>query len=200
MHFLDSLARRFRQTTPGVAGVVALGLTCGPACAQVAQADTQAASLGRPAAVALWGLGQLIPSPLLAMDGHEVQGGLRWQLTPLSYSFGIAERPWRSLIVVPMARLSGSVELFVAPEWTCCAGGSKDGLLVRAGARAYFPLLEHGESLAWSLGASYWRHSRGGPAFELGLYTLFGVLGLNAMVSPGLEGRQLTLALSVRYF
>jgi hypothetical protein len=100
-----------------------------------------------------------------------------------------------------MARLSGSLELFVAPEWTCCAGGARDGFLVRGGLRGYLPLLEHGETLALSLGGSYHRNARvGGPSFDLGLHTLFGMLGLVATVSPGLEGRQLSLALSIRYF
>jgi hypothetical protein len=164
-------------------------------------ADTRAASLSKPVATLLWGAAQLIPTPLVATDGHIAQGGLRWQITPLLYSFGIAAKPWRSFVVAPMARLSGSLELFVAPEWTCCAGGARDGWLVRGGLRGYLPLLEHGETLALSLGASYHRNARvGGPSFDLGLHTLFGMLGLVATVSPGLEGRQLSLALSIRYF
>ncbi|RYZ07102.1 MAG: hypothetical protein EOO73_13655 [Myxococcales bacterium] len=159
-----------------------------------------AAAYGKPVAVLLWGAAQLVPSPLLAAGDGVVQGGLRWQVTPLLYSFGIAARPWRSFIVSPIARLSGSVELFVAPEWTCCAGGSHDGFLARGGVRAYFPLIEHGESLAWSVGVSHWRHREGGISFDLGLYSLFGALGLTTTVSPGLRGRAFSLALNVRYF
>lgn len=161
---------------------------------------SSAAALSKPVAGLLWGAAQLIPSPLLVGGDGVVQGGLRWQLTPLLYSFGVAARPWRTFVVSPIARLSGSVEVYVSPEWTCCAGGDRDGWLARGGLRAYFPLIEHGESLAWSVGVSHWRHSEGGIAFDLGLYTLFGGLGLNAMVSPGLEGRMYSLALNVRYF
>ncbi len=160
-----------------------------------------AQAFGKPTAVLLWSASQLIPSPFLAADRDVVQGGLRWQVTPLLYSFGIAARPWRSFIVSPIARVSGSVELFLSPEWTCCAGGDRSGFLGRGGLRAYFPLLEHGEALAFSLGASHWRHTEeGGVSFDVGLYSLFGALGLNAMVSPGLRGRVFSLALNVRYF
>ena len=173
-----------------------------PAAADEAErAETpSAAAYGKPVAALLWGAAQLVPSPILVGDRHELQGGLRWQLTPLLYSFGIAARPWRSFIVSPIARVSGSVELFVAPEWTCCAGGDRDGFLVRGGLRAYFPLVEHGEGLAWSVGVSHWRHREGGVSFDLGLYTLFGALGLVATVSPELRGRTYSLALNVRYF
>jgi hypothetical protein len=172
--------------------------------ASASEAETRdtpsAAAYGKPVAGLLWATAQLVPSPLLVVDKDVVQSGLRWQLTPLLYSFGIAARPWRTFIVSPIARLSGSVELFVAPEWTCCAGGDRDGLLARAGLRAHFPLIEHGESLAWSLGVSHWRHREGGVSFDLGLYTLFGALGLVATVSPELRGRTYSLALNVRYF
>lgn len=164
------------------------------------ETPSSAAVLSKPVAGLLWGAAQLIPSPLLVGGDGVVQSGLRWQVTPLLYSFGIAARPWRTFVVSPIARLSGSVELFVSPEWTCCAGGARDGWLARAGLRAYFPLIGHGESLAWSVGVSHWRNDEGGVAFDVGLYTLFGGLGLNAMVSPGLEGRMYSLALNVRYF
>lgn len=195
---------RARRIVWSVACLLAL-LLCRPGPARASDSDSppasSAAAYGKPVAGLLWGVAQLVPSPLLAGDGDVLQGGLRWQVTPLLYSFGIAKRPWRTFVVAPIARLSGSVELFVSPEWTCCAGGDRDGWLARGGLRAYFPLIEHGESLAWSLGASHWRNSDdGGVAFDVGLYSLFGVLGLNAMVSPGLRGRTYSLALSVRYF
>jgi hypothetical protein len=158
------------------------------------------AALGKPVSALLWGVAQTIPSPVLSTDGEVVQGGLRWQLTPLLYSFGVAARPWRYFYVSPIARLSGSVELFVAPEWTCCAGGDSDGWLGRAGLRTYLPLLEHGEALAWSLGASCWQGVERGVSADLGLYTLFGLVGLVVTVSPGLRGRTFTTALSIRYF
>src|SRR6187551_603422 len=63
------------------------------------------------AAVAVWAVAQLIPSPLLVIGKEHVGGGVRWQLTPLLYSFGIAERPVRSFLISPIARHSGSVEL-----------------------------------------------------------------------------------------
>jgi hypothetical protein len=59
----------------------------------------------------IWTAAQLIPSPLLVAGKQHVGGRLRWQVTPLLYSFGIAERPLRYFFVAPIARHSGSVEL-----------------------------------------------------------------------------------------
>jgi hypothetical protein len=199
---LKDTARFFAQTLALSVGA-ALALTSRPVSAAPLQqqADTEAAAFGKPVAGLLWGVSQLIPSPLMATDGHVVQGGMRWQLTPLLYSFGVAARPWRSFVVAPMARLSSSLELFVSPEWTCCAAGDRDGFVARAGLRSYVPLLGHGETLALSLGGAYWRHTAaGGPSFDVGLHTLFGTLGLVATASPGLAGRQFSLALAIRYF
>jgi len=148
-----------------------------------------------------WGLAQLIPSPLLVTGASHVGGGLRWQVTPLLYSFGIAERPVRLFLVSPIARHSGSVELHLSPEWACCAPNAQQSWLARAGLRLYLPLLEHGEVLSWSVGSSYYRAAgTDGLAGDLGLYTFSGVLGLNVTVSPTLTRREVMSVLTLRYF
>ena len=152
-------------------------------------------------AVSAWLAAQLVPSPLLVTGKRHVGAGLRWQVTPLSYSFGIAERPVRSFLVSPIARNSGSLELHVSPEWACCAAGARSSWLGRAGLRLYLPLIEHGEQLSWSLGSSYYRAAGGGGfAADVGLYTFNGVLGLNVTVSPWLTRREVITALNIRYF
>lgn len=152
-------------------------------------------------AASIWGLTQLVPSPLLVTGKEHVGGGVRWQVTPLLYSFGIAARPVRAFFVSPIARHSGSLELHVSPEWACCAPASSSSWLVRAGLRLYLPLVEHGEQLSWSLGGSYYRAAGGGgAAADLGLYTFSGVLGLTVTVSPWLSRRELITALNIRYF
>lgn len=149
----------------------------------------------------VWTATQLIPSPLLVTGGQHVGAGMRWQLTPLLYSFGIAERPWRTFFVSPIARHSGSLELHASPEWACCAAGEASSWLLRAGLRLYLPLLEHGERLSWSLGVAYYRAAGGGGASaDLGLYTFNGVLGLNVTVSPWLARREVITTLNLRYF
>ena len=126
---------------------------------------------------------------------------MRWQVTALLYSFGIAERPLRAFIVAPIARHSGSVELHASPEWACCAPSDRSSWLLRSGARVYLPVLEHGEAFSWSVGGSYYRASEGGGwGADLGFYTLQGVIGLNVTVSPLLERRQIVTALTIRYF
>ncbi len=148
-----------------------------------------------------WAATQLVPSPLLVIgDGH-VGGGMRWQVTPLLYSFGISEGPGRAFFVAPIARHSGSVELHVSPEWACCAPDDASGWLVRAGLRFYLPLLERGEKLSWSLGGSYYQAAGSrGAAADLGAYTFNGIVGLNITVSPWLAQREVIAALTIRYF
>jgi hypothetical protein len=180
------------------AAIVLLGLA-GPVRAQ--DASGSPARLSALMAAGAWTVGQLIPSPLLVIGERHAGGGMRWQLTPLLFSFGIAARPLRSFVVSPIARHSGSIELHVSPEWACCAPGADHGWLARAGLRAYLPWLEHGEVLSWSVGASgYYAADGFGPAADLGIYTLFGVLGLTVTVSPWLSQREVITSLNFRYF
>jgi hypothetical protein len=147
-----------------------------------------------------WGIAQLVPSPLVVVGAQHVGGGLRWQVTPLLYSFGISERPLRAFVVTPIARYSGSVELHASPEWACCAPSGNSWIL-RVGLRTYLPLIEHGEVLSWSFGGSYYRAAGGGGfAGDIGIYTLFGLLGLNVTVSPELARREVISAITIRYF
>src|SRR5437762_858810 len=98
MRFLDNPARRFGQTAQAVmfGGALALAPRPASAAAEEQYADTEATAFSKPVASLLWGVSQLIPSALVATDGHIVQGGMRWQLTPLLYSFGVAAQPWRT--------------------------------------------------------------------------------------------------------
>jgi hypothetical protein len=53
--------------------------------------------MSRLTAGSAWLVAQLIPSPLIVTGKDHVGGGVRWQLTPLSYSFGISARPFTLL-------------------------------------------------------------------------------------------------------
>jgi hypothetical protein len=152
-------------------------------------------------AAGAWTVTQLVPSPLLVTSSHHVGAGVRWQVTPVLYSFGVTAHPWRAFVVPPSVRHSGSVELFGSPEWACCAPTGNSSWLGRVGSRVYLPLVERGEALSWSFGGSYYRaSSHGGAAAELGIYTLYGVFGITVTVSPALARREVITALSVRYF
>jgi hypothetical protein len=178
---------------------VALWLLQVPAFAEEAPVSPR-----RPSPVVaygVWLLAQAIPSPLLAMGPENVGGGVRWQVTPLLYSFGIAERPFRLFVVAPIARHSGSVEVHASPEWSCCAPNDQTSWLVRAGLRMYLPLVEHGELLSCSLGGSYHRAAGGGGlGGDVGIYTLSGLFGVNVTVAPELDRREVVTGLTIRYF
>jgi hypothetical protein len=158
------------------------------------------------AAAVIWFATQLIPSPELAVDRQGPRFGLRWQVTPLLYSFGIhrGAAPLRAFIAEPMVRHSGSVELFVSPEYLDLhdvARLPEDRWFVRPGLRAYFPLAQHGEYLSCSVGTSYaLGPTRSGAAWEAGVYTLFGVLGIQVTYSPTREPADVIATLSIRYF
>ncbi len=149
----------------------------------------------------VWVATQLVPSPLLAYGSGAVHGGARWQVTPLSLSFGVAAKPVRAFFVAPIARYSGSLELLFSPEWIGGAAQNSTGWVARFGSRLYLPVAGKGESFAWSLGGSYYRAAGGdGFAAELGAYWLFGVFGLTATVAPKMVAREIITALQIRYF
>lgn len=153
------------------------------------------------AAAGIWTLAQLIPNPLYVATSDRVGGGVRWQITPLVYSFGVAAQPVRAFVIEPVARHTGAVELYGSPEWACCAPGDETSWILRGGARLYLPLVGRGEALTGSLGGSYYRAAGGGgPSIEAGLYVFFSMLGLTVTVSPRLAGREVITALHIRYF
>jgi hypothetical protein len=134
-----------------------------------------------------WLATQLLPSPELAY-GHDVaRFGVRWQATPLLFSWGIHRglSPWRFFVAEPYVRQSGSVELYVTPEYVVHGASFADGWILRTGVRSYFPLVEHGEYLSVSVGASSFVFAgQWAAAYEGGIYTLFGVVGVELTVAP----------------
>jgi hypothetical protein len=151
-----------------------------------------------------WALTQLVPSPgFVTAASGDVAFTMRWQLTPLLYSFGARPEvtPWRSLVAEPMLRYGGSLELFAAGEYVG-RGDASDRWGLRSGARLYLPLIQHGENAALSIGASHlYLGGEHGMGIELGCYVLYGVLGLQLTYAPPLPaGESVTVNFSVRYF
>lgn len=151
----------------------------------------------------LWTALQLVPSPEVMIAGSSVYAGMRWQVTPLLYSFGINRKlsPWRSLIAEPVVRHAGSIELFFSPEYLSKSGTFAEHWLFRGGLRSYFPLLSKGEYLSTSIGASllHFDHHLG-AALSAGLYVLYGFVGAEITYCPTPGLRSTTLALSLRMF
>jgi hypothetical protein len=152
-----------------------------------------------------WVATQLVPSPELAYGDGSTRFGLRWQVTPVLFSWGIHRglSPWRFLVVEPYVRQSGSVELFVTPEYVAYGARFADGWIPRTGLRSYFPLVEHGEYLSVSAGASHFvLGGQSGVAWEAGAYVLFGAVGVQITVSPTPSAAPIaTIAtLRLRYF
>jgi hypothetical protein len=145
-----------------------------------------------------WATTQLIPSPEVAAGDGSAHFGLRWQVTPLLYSFGIHRGlfPWRAFVVEPLVRQNGSIEAYFTPEYV--AGD----WLVRPGARVYFPLLQHGDNLSFSIGGSApWFHRAWSASIEGGLYALFGILGITLTYTPATDSPVTWITtLRVRYF
>jgi hypothetical protein len=150
-----------------------------------------------------WAVWQLVPSPQLGVGEDGALFGLRWQVTPLLYSFATDARltRWRTLVAEPIVRQSGSIELFVSPEYLALDGGMGDRFGVRAGLRSYFGLLGRGDNLSVSIGSSWYqfRDARG-VSFEVGSYVLFGALGLVLTYSPSFDGARWLTTLRLRYF
>jgi hypothetical protein len=150
-----------------------------------------------------WLLAQVVPSPELVFGQSTTRFGMRWQATPLLFSWGVHRglSPWRLFVVEPNVRHFGSVELYVTPEVVGAEDDVEGAWIFRSGARAYFPLVEHGEYLSCSVGASqFFYNAQSAAGYEAGLYTFFGVLGLQVTVSPRFAPMATSVTLSVRYF
>jgi hypothetical protein len=165
--------------------------------------DTTATEPGIKPAL-LWTAAQLIPSPQWITNSTDgTRFGLRWQVTPILYSFGINKRlnPWRYFIAEPFVRQSGSIELFLSPEYYNLNDVYNSEWLLRGGLRAYFPLWRFGEYLSCSLGSSYYVYNENsGISYEAGIYFLYGIVGIQTTYTPSLPDTPWIFTLRIRYF
>lgn len=169
------------------------------------QAETRRATATAPGtSVTLpWILTQLIPSPELGLGVNGAVFGLRWQVVPFLYSFGIDRRlsRFRAFVVEPLVRTSGSIELFVSPEYLALDPSWSRRFGFRAGIRAHFPLIEKGDYLSVSLGSAYVRFGeRESASYQFGAYLLFGFVGLEQSIVPGLDEARWIGTFNVRWF
>jgi hypothetical protein len=164
-------------------------------------ADTATEPAIRPTLA--WGITQLVPSPEIAAGGGAARFGVRWQLTPVLYSWGMNRKlsPWRFFVVEPLTRQSGSIELYFTPEYLFYGRTLGEGLIARTGIRSYFPLLERGDYLSVSVGASHvYFDGKNGAAVEGGVYALYGTVGVEVTYSPSIEPAEWIATLRIRYF
>jgi hypothetical protein len=151
--------------------------------------------------VLLWWAAQLIPNSDIAVAADHARYGLRWQFTPLSYSWGINSKlsGWRSLVVEPFVRNSGSVELHVSPGMYFEPSPT---VLMRTGVRATFPLMHWGEYLSTSVGGFHqWAFGEHRGYAEVGLYTLLGIVGIQVAVDPSWQAEHpVLISVTLRYF
>lgn len=156
-----------------------------------------------PRVTPTWAAMQLVPSHGSMIDSNGVHFTARWQLTPILYSYGVHPRidPWRFFVVDPVARNSGSTELYVSPEYIAVGDGIANRFGARVGLRSYAPVHHRGEYLALSLGTAALRY-RGetSPVVEAGAHVLFGVVGLLLGYSPGPTTQRWFITLQVRPF
>lgn len=159
-----------------------------------------------------WAVLQLVPSPELAVgrqrrigptgdveDSPTTAFGLRWQLTPVLWSFGVNRHQsrWRYFVVDPLARQSGSLELSTSFEYI---GGHVDRLLARPGLRVYLPVAHKGEYLSVSFGTSVYDYDGLRVAYDVGAYLLAGFLGLQMTVAPTHAPLAAIATIRLRYF
>ena len=162
----------------------------------------------------LWIAAQLVPSPEVAVGRVREVGasgesevtttapafGLRWQITPLVWSWGVNRRVsrWRWFVVDPLARHSGSLEASASFEYFW---GHVEKGIVRPGVRAYFPLVQRGEYLSASFGTStYLFDDKVRVAYDVGAYVLSGLFGLQATIAPDNGPLTAIGTFRIRYF
>jgi hypothetical protein len=138
--------------------------------------------------------------PIVGEKETRTAFGLRWQLTPVVWSWGVNRRVsrWRLFVVDPLARHSGSLELSTSFEYIF---GHVDRAIVRPGVRAYFPLAQRGEYLSASLGTSTYSYdSKMHVAYDVGAYVLFGIFGVQLTVAPNHDPLMAIGTFRIRYF
>lgn len=143
-----------------------------------------------------WVVAQAVPSPEIVHDREASHFGLRWQVTPFSWSWGIHRRArrWSLFTVLPSRRHSGSTEISFDPEWI-----RHEGFLARAALRTYLPLVDRGEALSLSVASTAWSDGHSyGPGFEVALHTMSGFLGLAFSTATGLRATTTAFTLIVR--
>jgi hypothetical protein len=169
--------------------------------AVAALAGVAVAEPPRPRPTRVWLLTQLLPSPGVAAGAGGASLDLRWQVTPVLYSFAVNHRvsPWRFGVVDPFARFGGSVELYVDPDLLFARDTEA---VLRPGVRVYVPVRERGESLSASLGIADQRFgSRNAVAIEAGAYIAFGVVGVQLSYAPvPASPAEVIATVSIRYF
>jgi len=148
-----------------------------------------------------WVATQFIPSPQLAFDKESnVAFGLRWQVTPVLWSWGSHRRisGFRFFVVDPVARHAGSIALETQIDYF---GGHVERLFARPAVKATFPLLHRGEYLSFSLGTSVYRFDdKAHVAYDAGVYTLAGLFGLQATYAPNHDPLTTIATFRIRYF
>jgi len=151
-----------------------------------------------------WLLLQAVPSPQwVTTENNSLNFGMRWQITPLLYSFGINKKlsPWRTMMSEPLTRQSGSVEIFFTPDYLNLNSTFKNNWLFRGGFRAYFPLWHKGEYLSYSLASSYYNfNGENGISYEAGIYLFAGILGIQTTYSPTFKNSKWIFTIRIRYF
>ena len=160
-----------------------------------------------------WTLLQLLPSPEVVVGQiRETKAngaselttkaafGLRWQVTPVVWSWGVNRHVsrWRFLVVDPLARHSGSIEVPLNFEYVF---GHVERFIVRPGVRAYFPLVERGEYLSASIGTSTYAYDgKMRVAYDVGAYFLYGIFGVQATIAPDNGPLMAIGTFRIRYF
>ena len=139
-----------------------------------------------------WTAMQLIPSPVFFQDQNEdnarVIFGLRWQVTPINIAFKTNKyvSPVQFFMINPVRRFTGSVEMFVQPEWTTTGFrySNLNRFGISIGSRVILPIQGEGENLSASIGGKYnyredfYSDKNSYLGVEAGLYFFYGLMGV----------------------
>lgn len=139
-----------------------------------------------------WAILQSLPVPVYTHDANGTDGrlqfGVRWNITPINISFNANKyvSDVQFFMVNPVRRFTGSIELFLQPEWATAGfqNAEMDRFGLGIGSRVFIPVKNYGETFAASVGGKFtYRNSEvlnkdGYFGLEAGFYALYGIFGL----------------------
>jgi hypothetical protein len=134
----------------------------------------------------VWLAMQAVPSIAWTSFPSSTHFAFEWEATPLLYSWGMDRHvsPWKSFIILPPARFTGSIEVNASVlVYTTNPGTTRLGYSAQM--VMHLPVMEHGEYMGLNVGGAVYNLDDHASMFVIaGVSSFFGLLHYNIKYAP----------------